>query len=281
MNTGSSIARLPARREIILAHVDREGLGLEIGPSFAPVAPKKEGYRVHVLDHCDRAALLEKYHEHKVNLDAIEDVDFVWDGRPYAELVGRAHEYSWIIASHVLEHTTDLVGFLNDCDSLLRADGVLSLVVPDQRYCFDHFRSLTNLGRVIDAALQRPRLHSPGTAVEYFLNVVHRTGRTGWSHGDRGTFAHPHTMAEARRAMQEVRDHGVYLDVHEWCFTPTSFRLMMRDLSDLELISLKEIAFHDTIGHEFFVTLSRKGHPPADLRLDLLEKISQEQKEAE
>lgn len=274
-------ARATERREIILGQVDRDGLGLEIGPSFAPIAPKKEGYRVHVLDHCDRAALLEKYRAHQVNLDAIEDVDFIWDGRPYAELVGATHSYSWIIASHVLEHTPDLVGFLNDCASLLRAEGVLSLVVPDQRYCFDHFRSLTNLGRVIDASFQRHRFHSPGTVVEYFLNVVHRSGRTGWSHGDRGTFTHPHTMDEARRALEEVRDHAVYLDVHEWCFTPTSFRLMMRDLFDLGLICLTETAFHDTIGHEFFVTLSRGGRPPPEPRLQLLERIFREQKEAE
>ena len=31
--------------------VDRQGQGLEIGPSHNPIAPKKNGYKVHVLDH--------------------------------------------------------------------------------------------------------------------------------------------------------------------------------------------------------------------------------------
>ncbi len=122
------------REEIILKHIKRNGRGLEIGPGCAPIAPKKRGFRVHVLDHCDKNALIEKYRPHGINLENIEEVDFVWDGRPYVELIGRRHVYDWIIGSHVLEHTTDLIGFLNDCDSLLKKDGVLSLAVPDKRY---------------------------------------------------------------------------------------------------------------------------------------------------
>ena len=49
------------REEIILKHIKRNGRGIEIGPGCAPVAPKKQGFRVHVLDHCDKQALIEKY----------------------------------------------------------------------------------------------------------------------------------------------------------------------------------------------------------------------------
>ena len=110
-------------------------------------APKKQGLRVYVLDHCDKKALIEKYRRHEGNIENIEEVDFVWDGRSYTELIGRRHIYDWIIGSHVLEHTSDLIGFLNDCDSLLKKDGVLSLAVPDKRYCFDRFRPLSGIGR--------------------------------------------------------------------------------------------------------------------------------------
>ena len=147
------------REEIILKHIKRNGRGLEIGPGCAPIAPKKRGFRVHVLDHCDKNALIEKYRPHGINVENIEEVDFVWDGRPSVELIGRRHVYDWIIGSHVLEHTTDLIGFLNDCDSLLKKDGVLSLAVPDKRYCFDRFRPLTGIARVIDAARNPQKIH--------------------------------------------------------------------------------------------------------------------------
>ena len=87
------------REEIILSHIKRDGLGLEIGAGCAPLAPKKQGFRVHVLDHCDKNALIEKYRPHGIDVENIEEVDFVWDGRPYTELIGRRHVYDWIIGS--------------------------------------------------------------------------------------------------------------------------------------------------------------------------------------
>ena len=81
------------REEIILSHIKRDGLSLEIGAGCSPIAPKKQGSRVQVLDHCDRKALIGKYRPHGINLDNIEDVDFIWDGRSYTELVGPRHVY--------------------------------------------------------------------------------------------------------------------------------------------------------------------------------------------
>ena len=265
------------REEIILFHIKRDGLGLEIGAGCAPLAPKKEGFRVHVLDHCDKKALVEKYRPHGINVDNIEEVDFIWDGRSYTELVGRRHVYDWIIGSHVLEHTTDLIGFLNDCDSLLKKDGVLSLAVPDKRHCFDHFRPLTGIGRVIDAGRNPQRIHSAGTAVEYFLTVVSKGHRIAWDANEKGEFKLVHSLEEAKQAVRDVSERGSYLDLHEWCFTPTSFRLIMRDLFELEFIQLKELAFHPSQGSEFYVALSRSGALPPGTRLELLEQILREQ----
>jgi len=74
-----------------------------------------------------------------------------------------------------------------------------------------------------------------------------------------------------------VSERGYYLDVHEWCFTPTSFRLMMRDLFELGFIQLKELAFHPPQGSEFYITLSRQGRLPEGTRLELLGQILREQ----
>ena len=77
------------REEIILSRIKRDGVGLEIGAGCAPIAPKKQGFHVHVLDHCDKNALIKKYRPHGINVENIEEVDFVWDGRPYVERIGR------------------------------------------------------------------------------------------------------------------------------------------------------------------------------------------------
>jgi hypothetical protein len=56
------------REEVILAHIKRDGVGLEIGAGCSPIAPKKQGVRVHVLDHCDKKALIEKYRRHGIGV---------------------------------------------------------------------------------------------------------------------------------------------------------------------------------------------------------------------
>src|SRR5262249_55025860 len=159
------------RNEKVLYGIDRDGRGLEIGPCYGPIAPKRAGFNVEILDHLDRDALIRKYQGRPdLDLDRIEPVDYIWNGESYAELIGKTKHYDWIIASHMIEHTPDLIGFLGDCDCILKDTGVLSLVIPDARYCFDHFRPLTGLSKIIDAHLNRQRIHTVGTVAEYFLN---------------------------------------------------------------------------------------------------------------
>lgn len=49
------------RNERILKHVKSDGLGIEIGPSYNTLAPKKEGFNVQTIDHISRDELREKY----------------------------------------------------------------------------------------------------------------------------------------------------------------------------------------------------------------------------
>ncbi len=170
IHTGST-----SREEKILSAIDKRLPGLEIGPSHRPVAPKKSGFNVKILDHLDTAGLRDKYRSHGVDVEAIEEVDYVWSGESLSTLVDD-RKFDWIIASHVIEHTPDLIGFLNECEKILSDTGVLSLAVPDKRYCFDHFRETTSLSRVVDANFLKLTNHTPGTAADYYLNVCKKRG---------------------------------------------------------------------------------------------------------
>jgi predicted SAM-dependent methyltransferase len=192
------------RRQKVLLHIDKTGQGVEIGPSHNPLAPKREGYQVHIIDYMSREQLVVKYTGHNVNLDNIEEVDFVWTGQSFADLTGRPKYYDWVIASHVIEHTPDLVGFLNDCDSLLKDHGVLSLAIPDKRYCFDYYRPITGLARVIDSHHRQDKIHSPGTVAENYLNVVLRNGQIAWEAGTEGPLSLIHTLDGAINGIRSV-----------------------------------------------------------------------------
>jgi SAM-dependent methyltransferase len=267
---------MTSRKDIILRDINAAGLGLEIGPSHNPVAPKKEGFRVHVMDHLSREGLVEKYKDHGVQLDNIEEVDFVWSGQSFKDLTGGERQYDWIIASHVIEHTPDLIGFLNECESILKPGGVLSLAVPDKRYCFDHFRPVTGLGKIIDAHLAKDTVHSPGNVAEYFMNVVAKDGNIAWNGDGPGEYRFLHGLKDASWGMQVVKEQKAYLDIHAWCFVPHSFRLLVQDLHALGLIQLQEHSYETTIGHEFFVTLATDSQKPQPERLDIVQSMNQE-----
>jgi len=274
---GANIGSLSRnRKRRVLAGIDRNGVGLEIGPSHDPIAPKRDGFNVHVIDHASREELLVKYEKHGLALDRIEEVDFVWHGESYLELTKHPHYYDWIIASHLIEHTPDLIAFLVDCDSILKDEGVLSLVIPDKRFSFDRFRPITGLARVIDAHFGAQRIHTAGAVAEYFLNVASKSHQLAWTESTRGEYGFIHDAQYARDMIREVRDKGSYLDIHNWCFTPHSFRLIVNDLHVLGFTNLREVDFHSTEGCEFYVTLGRHGAGPGLSRLDLLRAVDAE-----
>lgn len=263
------------RREKILHYLRRDGLGLEIGPSFSPIAPKRDGYNVEILDHLTAEELKTKYRGHPgVVVDHIENVDHVWRGERFEALVGGRHRYDWIIASHVIEHSPCLITFVEDCASVLKPDGVLSLAVPDKRYCFDYWRDRTGIARVIDAYSERRTIHSPGSAAEYYLNVVARNGAIAWGPEvdppDAGSLQLMHSIGDARAAIERIRDCEDYIDMHSWVFTPHSFRLLVNDLADLGYTRLREKSWYPSAGCEFFITLGPNGRGPDLGRKELL-----------
>lgn len=269
------------RNDKIFADIDRHGLGLEIGPSFNPVAPKRAGYRVETVDHLDRAGLIEKYAPHGVDVSQIEEVDHVWQGQPLSQLVGGGSRFDWIIASHVVEHTPNLIGFLNECGQLLKPTGALSLIVPDKRFCFDHFRPLSGIGEVIQASLEERVRHPPGWIFEYYVSAAALDGQIAWERGRGGRLNFIHTLATARQHfLANLAPDAPYADIHAWRFTPSSFRLLLHDLRNLELLALCESRFFDSTGCEFYITL-RHGEPRAAIdRLQLSRNVQRELAEA-
>lgn len=265
-----------SRIEVLRRRIDRQTLGLEIGPSHNPIVRKSDGYRVKVLDHLDRRGLIEKYKDDPgVDTSRIEEVDFVWRGESFPDLIGHDERFSWIIASHVVEHVPNLVEFLNDCDAIMEPGGVLTLAVPDKRYCFDRFRTLASLGMVVDAHLNGSTRPSAGTVLDFYLSYARRGGRDAWNAGDRGKFQFAFDFQKSME-MMSASINGSYVDVHQWCFTPSSFRLLIDDLHRMGLIQLQEVDFLGTDGFEFFVWLGRTGSGSGLERTELLHRIEKE-----
>lgn len=247
------------RQRFVARYAPKAGPGLEIGPSHSPLAPKAAGFRVDILDHATAPVLRTKYRNAGVNVDNIEDVDFVWGGEPLSETIGRRGWYDWIIASHVIEHTPDLVGFLVECQALLSETGRLILVVPDKRYCFDRLQTLTSTGDVLDAHQLRRTKPSPGRVFDHHANAVKkgRSGAIAWHRHAPGSLRPIHDMQTTRNAWRKALDDNEYIDVHNWRFTPESFQLVIDDLRELGLLELGITDGPTSAGGEFCACLQR------------------------
>lgn len=257
--------------------LDRHGRGLEIGPSFSPIAAKSAGFDVEVIDHATAGELREKYRGHpNVDVSRIEDVDHVWRGEPLDELLG-VGRYDWIIASHVIEHIPDLVSFFQQCSRVLKPGGALSLVVPDKRYCFDYFRWPSTTGDVLQAFADARRRHPAGVVFDHVAQIVKRGGDVSWNAQASGDFRFMHELGEAKAAFERARDNDEYVDVHCWRFTPASFRLVLTELRLLELVALDEACAFPTEGCEFFLTLRPTSERPASVdRMRLYHQVARE-----
>ena len=245
------------RRDRVLQDLNLSGLGLEIGAGYSPLVAGDPALNVRTLDHLDTVELAKKYTAYDVDVSHIQPVDYVWNGERYRDLVGDTR-FDWIIASHVIEHVPDMVGFINECGEILTEDGVLSLVIPDKRFCFDYFRPPTGLSRFVDTHIDGRRTSSPGSVAELLINFARLEGGQTWSWELGGEPRAQGRYDKARTAMGQV-SRGEYVDTHAWVFTPHSLRLAVHDLHRLELLDLRERNFSDTAGNEFFLQLSRAG----------------------
>lgn len=275
----SGEATLQRLRERIVKDAFAPGSSiLEIGPSHEPTLPRSAGYDTYNADHTDRQGLIEKYETHEeVDASRIEDVHYVLTpGLPLSECVDR--KFDVVMAAHVLEHTPSLVDFVNDCTSLLTDHGVLVLIVPDHRFCFDRFRERSSLGAIIDAMQNRTGMHTRGTLTEMALLGVRRRGRIAWSPKAGGPYEMVHPPEHARDILT-APPATTYEDTHNWVFTPHHLRLLLHDLAGLELINLRESMFANTVGCEFYLTLAVDGPGPGVSRSELLARADAERRQ--
>ena len=254
-----------------MARLDRSARIIEIGPSYNPIAPKAEGWNTRTLDHATRASLVEKYRGHPgVDVDRIEDVDFVWTGGSMLDAVpSDLHgTFDAFIASHVIEHTTDLVGFLDAAATLLAPTGVVILAVPDKRYCFDYFRPLTTTGDVLEAHAAHAAATRAGPSSTTWPTSS-RTAET--AHGGRRPCRSSTSSTQSMRrdevfSTASEDPSSPYVDTHAWQFTPASFELLLLELARLGETDWLVERITPATGCEFYAWLRRGGRRRPQLR---------------
>jgi SAM-dependent methyltransferase len=245
----------------LLGAANRSQQILEIGAGYSPAAPKSEGWQTHVVDHASRDELRAKYNSAGVDTGLIEDVDTIWRGGPLHEAVpaGLLDQVDLIVASHVLEHIPDLIGFFQSASRLVRLGGTLSIALPDRRYCFDCFRPWTTTGGLLEAHDSGMNRHGLKTTFDHMAYSAAADGQIAW--GPRpipepvllDPFA---AAADAAKSFSHQPD-APYHDYHAWQFSPAGFRLVMLELAALGVSDWHVATMDGPENFEFFVILRR------------------------
>ncbi|RME91453.1 MAG: asparagine synthase (glutamine-hydrolyzing), partial [Candidatus Hydrogenedentota bacterium] len=109
------------------------GNGIEIGAGANP-QPLPEGVTCEYYDKRTEDELVQLFQVPKADIPKVHSLDTFWKRFPQGA--------DFLIAHHVLEHTSNPIKTLITWNSLVKEGGVLVISVPDARYCPDQGRLL-------------------------------------------------------------------------------------------------------------------------------------------
>lgn len=204
--------------------------GLEIGPLDRPLVSRLEG-SVRYVDYFDEEVLRARCAANP-NRDAerVVPLDYVLAGDSLAAVVDRTFDY--IVASHVVEHVPNLLGWLRDIHGLLRPGGKLFVVAPDRRYCFDRDRSPTSLGGLLEDDYLDREAPSPRVVFDYHYHHRHVKPSDLWN--DPAAWEAAPRTSTAQQALARFEDARTrYIDCHCNVFSCREFRELLAGALDL------------------------------------------------
>ena len=212
--------------------VNRELRSLEIGPF---TAPSLTGKNVKYFDVLNKQGLIERAKEHNLDPSRIPNIDFVSE---IADLKIIKSKFDLVFTAHNIEHQLDLVAHMNDVYNLLNDDGLYYMVIPDRRYCFDHFLPPSLMSEVLNAhhlSMNRHTLRTVLTECETTHNYpnLHWAGNSGV-----GLYSN-HRLECYKTRLNNFFETDKYIDFHQWRFQPENFVFIFNGLYRMGLIKLK------------------------------------------
>lgn len=239
------------------------GKGLEIAPYFNPMLFKSE-CDVLYTDYIGNDEIARKA---AVNPGAQTHqlppkIDFVWrPGKLLKTCAPRAASFDFVLASHVLEHVPNPIGWLNDVLSTMNVGAALRVVLPDKRRTTDYHRNLTTFGQLLAWWQMKPAIPTAEQVADFLTVGLYQTrgediDENGPKPGLPRAFSDEQAWGSVRRALKR----SVYVDVHCSVWIPEQFISEMRRAAALGLISadFRLVSEHP---YEFVADIVKMGEP--------------------
>ena len=228
-------------RENFLAILTKDANTLEIGPFCGP---QLRGEKIRYFDIADRDSLIKKAIELSYPFTHAPLIDYV---SPTGDLDVIADEFDQIFSSHCIEHQPNLVRHFSQVSQILRDGGNYFLIIPDKRFCFDHFLPESSIAEVLGSYIEQKRLHYAKSILEHRLLTTHNDPVRHWQ-GDHGVPAIEAQNPESVMLSIDniIANKDAYLDTHAWHFTPDVFLDIVNQLYKQGLSKLKAERIYNT-----------------------------------
>jgi hypothetical protein len=254
---GTKEGRTPspgALRETLASLAESIDPVLEIGPFPRPLL---RGSHVKYFDVIGRQGLIERAERVGTDPADLPEITYVAaDGD--LKTVGQTFRAAF--STHWIQRRPDLVRHLAQVSKALEPGSHYFLVIPDKRYCFDHFLAPSSIAQVLGAHLGGRREHALASLIEHRALTTHNDAERHWA----GDHADPDYLdsieSRTRAALEEYEAaEGPEIDVHAWQFTPASFRSTLEILRMLGRTDFEPARVYDTPrGRNEFTAVLRK-----------------------
>ncbi|WP_248310618.1 methyltransferase domain-containing protein [Devosia sp. Root105] len=249
---------------MVLGQLNLEGRGLEVAPYSNPLLLKGE-HNVAYTDYASTEILREKASRNPGAVGReVPAVDFVWSrGVPLSECTNERFDYA--VASHVIEHAPNVIGWVNDILSVMRPDAVLALCVPDKRRTMDYYRRETTLGELVGNWIENRTIPTPAQVMDFLSQSFRDVGVRPQPFEQGLVFEQvPREYADQQALDFAVFTHNetYYLDVHCTVWTPESFVDVFSRLTALGIFAIDiGTPVENCERDEFIVHLTKRGEP--------------------
>ena len=249
--------------------IDPTKLSLEIGALNNPFFEPKLYPNLKFIDVFSTEQLKQNYKEHPdVDSNTIVNVDYVWKGQKYIELIPDV-KFEQVFSSHNIEHQPNLIEYLNNISSVLKSDGLVYIVIPDKRYCFDHYIEESNIIDILSADIRQDKKPQISTIFKGAFQTTHNEPNRHWNNDfdinkldNLDNIDIINILIEKYNYLKNIYDYNKYnyIDTHVWQFTPRSFIKIINTLNLMKIIDLNIIYCSDTkYGEfEFYAILQKK-----------------------
>ncbi len=231
-------------RKTLARDLGGKGLCLEIGPYFHPVVTGENVryFDVFNTEELRRNAAADP--DPQVTPDTIPEMHY---SDKNADLSVIPERFAEAFSSHCIEHQPDFIAHLEQVHDLLEPGGRYVVLVPDKRFCFNHFVPASTVGDILQAHLEKRTRHTLAAVVDHFAGSTHNDPKRHWEgdHADEDYWSGYTARLQHALELYDAAD-GDYIDLHAWYFTPDSFAHICETLHETGKIRLRLECVGDT-----------------------------------